>query len=305
LNLTEKEIQAFSRQLKSSSPLRLDPYLQCIDHTVSRETFTLYRDADRDMLITFPQPTEENLALYYESEDYISHTDSKRNLLEMAYQAVKKVSLKRKLKLIRRLNSGAGTLLDVGCGTGDFIKTCQEGGWTVAGVEPNEKALSLAQFKTDSANCYSSIEQLLDSSNKTYDVITLWHVLEHIPNLYDRIEQLKNLLKPDGSLVVAVPNFKSSDAQHYGAHWAAYDVPRHLWHFSRHAMRRIFSDFNMQVAEERPLPFDSFYASLLSEKYQYGRQNYVAAFLNGLRSNMKARRSGEYSSLIYVVKRSK
>jgi len=302
LNLSPKDIRIISEQLNSSESLRLEPFIECDDHTVSRETFSLFREADLDLLVTQPQPSVERLPDYYESEDYISHTDSKRNLTEKLYQIVKNHSLKRKLKLINQVSEGKGKLLDVGCGTGDFLKKCQLGGWFVSGVEPNQKARSLAESKIGATNCHSSIEELLNLDRDTFDVISMWHVLEHIPDLYVYLTKIKTLLRSNGCLIVAVPNFNSYDAQHYGTYWAGYDVPRHLWHFSRTSIERIFSNLDMVVVEELPLYFDSFYVSMLSEKYKHGKQNYASAFYRGLRSNWKARMTGEYSSLIYLIR---
>ena len=296
------EIEKVSEQLGASNPLDLKPFIQCKDHSVSRETFALYLDEKRDMLVTIPQPPKDQLPGYYESEDYISHTDSKRNLLEKVYHLVRQFSLKKKEKLITRVNQGEGRVLDVGCGTGDFLKVCEQTGWTIAGVEPNEKARQVALSKTNLKNCYGSIEELIDSNPESFDVITLWHVLEHIPNLADFIAKIKAVLKPNGVLIIAVPNFKSGDAQHYGSSWAAYDVPRHLWHFSQNSMEQIFSEFDMKIMQTLPMIFDSFYVSLLSEKYLSGKQKYFSAFYQGFRSNLRAQRSGEYSSLIYLIK---
>jgi 2-polyprenyl-3-methyl-5-hydroxy-6-metoxy-1,4-benzoquinol methylase len=242
------------------------------------------------------------LASYYESEDYISHTDSRRNLLEMAYQMVREFSLKKKEKLVTRVNHGKGRILDVGCGTGDFLKTCEQSGWSIAGIEPNEKAREQALRKTNLKDYKGTIEEMIETRPESFDVITMWHVLEHVPNLTEFLTKVKTMLKPEGVLIVAVPNFKSNDADHYGSSWAAYDVPRHLWHFSRTSMEIIFSDFDMKVLEVLPMVFDSYYVSLLSEKYLKGKQNYFAAFYQGFVSNLRAKRTGEYSSLIYLIK---
>jgi len=139
-------------------------------------------------------------------------------------------------------------------------------------------------------------------ANKQFDIITLWHVLEHVSDLDAQIKELKRLLKPKGYLIIAVPNYKSYDADHYKTFWAAYDVPRHLWHFSKNAIQSIFGKFNFILEKTLPMKFDSFYVSLLSEKYKTGKMNYLKAFRIGLRSNIKAKRTGEYSSLIYVLR---
>lgn len=255
------------------------------------------------MLETFPQPSLENLPQYYKSEDYISHTDAKRNLFEKAYHFVKEIALKRKLKLINSFSNNSKKLLDVGCGTGDFLKIAKENNWTVSGIEPNDDARHLANQKTGGSAF--EVNQLLKMEAHSFDVITLWHVLEHLPKLEEQMALFKKILKPDGVLIIAVPNYKSYDATYYKNFWAAFDVPRHLWHFSKIAISKLVAKEQMRVVKIYPMPFDAFYVSLLSEKYKSGRMNFMKAFFVGCRSNLKARRTGEYSSLIYIINNSK
>jgi len=269
------------------------------DYLVTGEMFELIYDSKREMLITSPKPASENLSKYYESEEYISHTDSKKGIVSYLYQTVKKRALQKKVALINSLNNGAGTLLDIGAGTGDFLKQAKDSNWKVSGVEPNEGAKKLAQEK--GINLQESINDL---NGKTFDVITMWHVLEHVPNLEETISTIEKLLKPEGTLIIAVPNYKSFDANHYKEHWAAYDVPRHLWHFSQASMQKIFSK-NLQLLKTKPMIFDSFYVSLLSEKNKTGKQNLIKAFFVGLQSNLSAWKTKEYSSLIYCFKKAK
>jgi len=281
----------------------LEIFLTCKDHTVSRETFTLLLDKNSDLLITFPKPDDNKLYKYYESDTYISHTDSKKSILDKVYQIVKNYAIKQKIKLINSQNSDEKSILDIGCGTGDFLKACKDKGWNIKGVEPNEKARDLALEKLNSEIYLAkNIEDLLKSNINGFDVITMWHVLEHIPNLEEYISILKELLKPEGTLIIALPNYKSFDAKYYKNFWAAYDVPRHLWHFSRKSMKLIFSDKKFEIVKILPMKFDAFYVSLLSEKYRTGKSNPFRAFYTGFISNLKANRSGEYSSLIYVLK---
>lgn len=275
-------------------------YLTVKDHSISGEEFQLFYNQDLEMLETFPQPTSDKLSDYYKSEDYISHTDNKRNLFEKAYQFVKHISLKRKLKLINSFQLNGNTLLDIGCGTGDFLKVAQQNNWKINGIEPNEKARNIANKKTN--NSVFATEQLLEYKPKSFDVITLWHVLEHLPKLDEHISVFKKLLKSNGVLIIAVPNYNSYDAQHYKRYWAAYDVPRHLWHFSKNSISKLADCNNMKVIKTLPMKFDAFYVSLLSEKYKSGIMNPLKAFWVALRSNLKANRNQEYSSLIYIIK---
>ena len=270
-------------------------YLNCKDYSVSKEEFQLLYDENLDMLVTDPQP--KNLSAYYESDDYISHTDAKKSVVDKIYQSVKKKNLKNKLKIVQKHNVGK-KLLDFGAGTGDFLVVAQKAGWIVSGVEPNENAKEKAFQKGLILK-----ESLEDLNNEKYDVITLWHVLEHLPNLNDQITRLCNLLSENGILIIAVPNFKSYDALYYKKYWAAFDVPRHLWHFSKSSIKKIFLKQGMTILKIYPMLFDAYYVSLLSEKYKTGNQRFLAAFFRGFLSNLKAMQTKEYSSLIYVLKK--
>ncbi len=283
-------------------------YLAVKDHSVSGETFQLVYNLEYDLLETKPQPSSEKLPGYYKSEDYISHTDSKRNLFEKVYHVVKKRSLKQKLNLINAFAiphnnntvSNEKKLLDVGCGTGDFLAIAKRNHWNVFGIEPNKEARHIANTKTN--NAVYDINELLRFESHTFDVITLWHVLEHLPNLEQHMAVFKNILKPDGTLIIAVPNYKSYDAKYYKQYWAAFDVPRHLWHFSKTAISKLVSKRSMAVVKVKPMLFDAFYVSLLSEKYKCGKMNPIRGFWIGFVSNLKALWSKEASSLIYIIK---
>ena len=283
-------------------------YLTVKDHSVSGETFQLLYNEELDMLETFPQPTEDKLSEYYKTEDYISHTDTQRNLFEKVYHWVRDVSLDRKLKLInsfpvqqvRDKNFKERKLLDIGCGTGDFLKKAKDNDWIVSGIEPNEKARKIANSKTN--NSVLKTEHLLKFETNSFDVITLWHVFEHLPNIEEYIQIIRKLLKDTGVLIIAVPNYKSYDAKFYKSFWAAYDPPRHLWHFSRTSISSLLEKFNFRLEKMLPMKFDAFYVSLLSEKYKTGWMNIFRAFLIGLTSNLKAMSSKEHSSIIYILK---
>lgn len=272
------------------------PYRKIKDYSVSNESFELLYNLDLDLAFTHPQPNADILPRYYDSPDYISHTDSKRSLFEKIYQIVKNRALKNKLKLI---NSEAekGHVLDIGAGTGDFLSLLKTNGWHITGIEPNDKAKKIAISK--GITFASSTEKLQTHS---FDVITMWHVLEHVPDVQNQISELKRIVKPGGTIFVAVPNFNSFDAHYYGNFWAAYDVPRHLWHFSKTAIDKLFKVQDLKVVKVLPMKFDSFYVSLLSEKYKTGKMNFIKAFFIGLKSNRYGKRNLEYSSHIYVIK---
>jgi 2-polyprenyl-3-methyl-5-hydroxy-6-metoxy-1,4-benzoquinol methylase len=273
----------------------LIPLLRCKDHTVSGDYFELKQHEEYEMLVTAPVP--EDLAKYYKSTAYISHTDSRKTFFDKVYQIVKNHTLQQKLYLLNSFKTSAKSVLDVGAGTGDFLSICKNNTWTTLGVEPSAVARGIAKEK----GIYLKTN-LSEIKDQQFDVISLWHVLEHVENLKETIIKLKSLLKPGGVIVVAVPNYKSNDAQFYKEYWAAYDVPRHLWHFSQKAIASLFAEVEMTVAKIVPMKFDSYYVSLLSEKYKTGIANPIVAFYRGFVSNVKARSTLEYSSLIYIIK---
>ncbi|MCB0372776.1 MAG: class I SAM-dependent methyltransferase [Muricauda sp.] len=273
-------------------------YLKTKDFSVSGEPFDLLWDSELDMLVTQPQP--EDLGPYYESEDYISHTDSQKSLTDKLYQAIKRKNLQNKIQLIENQIDKSISLLDIGAGTGDFLVKAKSAGFLVEGVEPNAKARELSSKKGVDLKM-----DLQDFEGKRFQVITLWHVLEHLPRLEEQMKILVSLLEEDGVLVIAVPNFKSFDAKHYGAFWAGYDVPRHLWHFSQTSIAKLFRRQGMEVKSVHPMWFDAFYVSMLSEKYKGNKLYLINAFFVGLWSNLKAIFTKEHSSLSYVLKKSK
>ncbi len=271
-------------------------YLKTKDFSVSQEDFELHWDPDLDMLRTYPMP--KDLLRYYDSQDYISHTDAKSTFTDKLYQWVKRRNLRNKIQIIDNQSLITKSLLDFGAGTGDFVVYANQAEYQASGMEPNAKARDLAKSKG-----ISLVPDLEALGNETFQVITLWHVLEHLPNLEEQISEIASRLNPDGALVIAVPNFKSFDAKYYGNHWAGYDVPRHLWHFSKTAIRKLFKKQGFKIVSIHPMRFDAFYVSMLSEKYKGNKFYLFSAFIIGLWSNVKALFTKEYSSLIYVLKR--
>ena len=267
------------------------------DFSVSGESFSLLLNEEYQILKTHPQPTLDKLGSYYEFEDYISHTDGKRTLFEKMYHFIKRKAIRDKVKLINSYQPVKGRILDIGAGTGDFLLECKNQNWDILGIEPNDKAKGIAVGK--GIKFGDTIEKLESNS---FDVITMWHVLEHVPDVEHQLAELKRLLKPSGTIIIAVPNFKSYDAKYYKEFWAAYDVPRHLWHFSKTAIEKLFDKQNMNLEDIKPMWFDSFYVSLLSEKYKSGKMNFISGFFIGLISNVSGLFKKEFSSHIYVLK---
>lgn len=246
--------------------------------------------------MTSPRPDDELLGKYYESEDYVSHSDTDKGLVNFAYQKVKAITLKQKEKLISSFNS-TKKLLDIGCGTGDFLVHCKNKGWEVEGLEPDSKARKRAIEK--GIKNVSDLDAFYDLKDNSFGIITMWHVLEHVADLNEYMVKLHSILEENGRLLIAVPNPESPDAEKYGAFWAAYDVPRHLFHFSKKNINDLSEKHGFRVENIKPMIFDSYYVSMLSEKYKEG--SVINAAINGFISNLKAKKSTNYSSLIYIL----
>ncbi|MBL6446085.1 class I SAM-dependent methyltransferase [Fulvivirga sp. 29W222] len=277
---------------------RFNNYLRCKDYTVSGKDFNLVACAECKFIYTNPRPRPQDLHLYYESKDYISHSNESNSPINFIYKLARNFTLKRKVKLVNSL-SQKGTILDIGCGTGHFITACQQDGWSIKGVEPDSKARTIAAQKTG----IDIVDDISNINETQYDLISMWHVLEHIPNLNEFFQQLLCKVKKDGKLIIAVPNYKSHDAQHYKKYWAAYDVPRHLYHFDQTAMTQLADKYQLKVNKILPMSLDAYYVSLLSESYKgTGILKYIKAPYRGFISNMKAKSNNlNYSSLIYIL----
>lgn len=273
------------------------------DYTVSGQEFMLTEC--KACLARFTQDVSDASAIgtYYESDDYISHTDTSKGLINRLYQMVRKRTIQQKRKLIGRITGlQQGTLLDVGSGTGVFAAEMKRNGWMVTGLEPDYAARQIAE-KNNGIEL-KDINEFFHLQPGTFDVITLWHVLEHVHELQEYMVQLKKLLKPQGKLVIAVPNYTSADATVYGQFWAAYDAPRHLYHFSPSSVKMLAEKHGFKIIKHYPMWFDSFYVAMLSSRYKNGKTNLFSAFFNGLRSNLKAISDvKKCSSVIYVLSR--
>lgn len=275
--------------------------LSAKDHTVSEESFEIWECKHCTQRFTQNIPDKENIGQYYQSENYISHSDTSKGFINSLYHKVRKHTLLQKRKLVEKATGKkAGNILDVGAGTGAFLRTMKVANWNITGIEPDaiarKKAGELYGLHLKKA------EEMIHLPAESYDAITMWHVLEHVHDLHENIEQLKKLLKPNGKLFIAVPNYTSYDAQYYKEFWAAYDVPRHLYHFSPLSMKTLLSSHGMNIENTKPMWYDSVYVSLLSEQYKTGKSHPANALRTGFISNLKSlRNTGKCSSVIYIT----
>ncbi|MFK8036841.1 MAG: class I SAM-dependent methyltransferase [Crocinitomicaceae bacterium] len=276
---------------------KFDKVLSGKDYTVSKDTFTIVSCLSCGFQFTNPIPTIDKIGDYYKAESYISHTSSKKGLINRIYHFVRNYTLKQKVRLVHRLAKG-NNVLDIGAGTGHFANALKEAGLNSIGLEPDVDARALA--KSSHAIELLPIEELYNLADNSQDVVTMWHVLEHVYNLGDDVKQIGKVLKENGTLIVAVPNRLSYDAKKYGEFWAAYDLPIHLYHFTPADIAKLFEREGMMVKQILPMRFDAYYVSMLSEKYKGGSM--IRAVWTGFLSNFKAKK-GSYSSQIYILQK--
>ena len=274
--------------------------LRVKDHSVSGEEFSIWECSACQFRFTQDVPDAASIGPYYQSEEYISHSNTSKGLINRLYQAVRKRTLKRKRKLVQQQTGmGKGQLLDIGSGTGAFVDEMEKSGWRVTGLEPDSGARQVA--KDSFAVTLEDISGFFQLPAEQFDAITMWHVLEHVHDLHAYLDQLKKLLKPGGKIFIAVPNYTSLDARSYKDFWAAYDVPRHLWHFSPASMQTLMQKHQITLKTVKPMWYDSFYVSMLSSKYKNGKTNLFGAVWTGWWSNVGALfNTRKCSSVIYI-----
>lgn len=277
-----------------------EPFLVCKDYTVSQENFSIVSCKACGFKFTNPRPDNSVLGNYYKAESYVSHTNTKKGIVNKLYHAVRSYTLKKKVQMINSYVS-RGTILDYGCGTGMFLAACKSNGWDTFGMEPDDSARKIASDQ--GLTVFSDKDKIQTYiAGKSFSAITLWHVLEHVTDMPETLSFFKKRLQKDGVLIIAVPNHVSYDAEYYKEQWAAYDVPRHLHHFELKSMKSLLETAGFKLQETNPMKFDSFYVSMLSEKYKTGTVNLFKAFITGLKSNMKSKDNNHYSSTIYIFK---
>jgi 2-polyprenyl-3-methyl-5-hydroxy-6-metoxy-1,4-benzoquinol methylase len=280
--------------------------LLCIDYTYSKAAFSLVECSACNLLFTNPRPDELEIGKYYDSPEYVSHTDTNSGLLFTLYGIVKRYTLKQKRKTLEALSNDRN-LLDYGAGSGDFSNELVRNNWTVSAYEPDTNARKKIEEKNPKINL---VKDLAEVETASKSVITLWHVLEHVHRLNETIREFHRILNSDGIIVIAVPNHTSFDASYYQIDWAAYDVPRHLYHFSPATLETLMAANGFRLHETKPMWFDSYYVSLLSEKNISNSGilktafGWIRAFLVGSYSNIKTIVATENcSSVTYVFKK--
>ena len=276
-------------------------FLKCKDHFLTKEKFTIVKCDQCTFTFVNPRPEQGQLAGYYESTEYISHSGTNKGIVNSVYKYVRNFTHKSKLNLVTKYAKG-NKILDIGCGSGELLGLFKKSNWETLGIEPNDNAREFA-IKQYCIDVYEE-SHIKEIESASMDVISMWHVLEHVSLLNERMEEVKRILKDDGVLFIAVPNRISFDAMHYGEFWAAFDVPRHLYHFTPETMGELIKKHGFAIVSFLPMKFDSFYVSILSEKYKNGSTNLLKALYTGLKSNLNANnKRHDYSSMIYVIKK--
>jgi len=286
--------------LCNSSKISL--YLKCTDHLISKEEFDLISCSECGLVFTREYPDEQDIGRYYETDDYISHNDKAEGVLNKVYIVARKLMLRRKKKIVENATGyKKGRILDIGCGTGYFPGTMKKGGWDATGIEPNEKARDFGtrRFSID----VLSPERIAGLPDGSFDAVTMWHVLEHLYDPFDYADEIHRLLKPGGIFLAAVPNCISYDAKYYGKFWAAYDVPRHIWHFTPDTFRIFADKTGFRISGIRTLFPDVFYISILSEKHKGKKMYFLSGLIKGMQFYFQSfPEKSKSSSMIYILK---
>ena len=274
----------------------------CKDYYATQELFEIHRCSTCLFLFTQNFPNEANIDKYYDTAVYISHSDNKKGLVNKLYHSIRKIMLKQKARIITKHAGNTGNILDIGCGIGYFLGHMKQQGYEVTGIEKNDYARNAA-IKQFSINCYAS-EKLNSLNKESFDIITFWHSLEHLEKLNETINTIHSLLKKNGTVFIAVPNANSADARYYKEKWAAYDVPRHLWHFTAETMKQLLEKAGFYIETIYPMPFDAFYVAMLSEKYKNKPLAFLTGLFIGLWCFIKSKHQIKASSsLIFVAKK--
>jgi len=290
--------------MQKSCPICLSdtliPALHIQDYFLTQEEFDILQCTNCEVLITKPFPSADKMGGYYDSGEYFSHGGNEKGLIPKVYNSIKEVNIKNKYKQVTK-DLDTGKILDIGCGIGDFLGYCKKAGWKVSGLEPNEQARKIV-LKNHQIEAVD-VSEISNMAENQFDLVTLFHVLEHVAEPKNMVSEILRILKPGGRLVIALPNNASWDAKYYDKYWAAWDVPRHLFHFNPKSISFFMNRFPLKKEMIKPMIWDAFYVSLLSEKYKGKSMPLVRAAFRGLYSNWKANQTGNYSSLMYFYRK--
>lgn len=262
------------------------------DYFLSKEKFFVQKTSTPGVLETSPKP--KSIKKYYASSKYLSHNKEK-TLFAWVYFFFKKISIASKVRTIKSFKKNFISLLDYGAGDGFFVHSLRQKKIDAVGYDPF--------FKYNEKGMYNDPNFFKKNNLNKFDIITMWHSLEHTQSYSQALENAKSMLSDKGVLIVACPNYKSFDSEYYKRYWAGYDVPRHLWHFSPKGMRVVFSSLGFELLKTKGMFWDPFYVSMVSEKYKSSKLWFIKGFFVGLASCLASIFNKNPSSVVYVAKK--
>ncbi|HMP31478.1 MAG TPA: class I SAM-dependent methyltransferase [Saprospiraceae bacterium] len=273
-------------------------YISVQDFNVSKEKFDIYQCKSCDLLYTNDIPDQDAIGQYYKYANYVSHTDTRESFFYQMYHKVRSIMLYLKHQWIKSYKLKGKKVLDIGSGTGAFLSYMRAKGWVTTGIEADtdarRNALKLHNIESLPPSFFYNLSEL-------YDVISLWHVLEHLHDLDGYLSKIKQILDPNGILIIAVPNPTCYEAKNYREYWDGYDVPRHLYHFSPTSIDFLASKYNFTIVAKKRMWFDAIYSGILSEKHKGGFK--LKGIWKGLISNLHALFDKDRTaSITYILK---
>jgi len=274
------------------------------DYKITQETFSLEKCPECTLIFTVDPPLGENIGRYYESDDYLEHSNRKNDLFSKMYSWGRDLMFGYKYGIIKKLGP-KGKILDIGAGSGYYLNFMSKKGYEVQGIEMSERARNHAKSEHGLHIHPDEMFHNRDFKQK-FDMISLWHVMEHLYDLNKVMKRFDELLNPNGSLVIALPNYNALEVQTYKKYWNGWDVPRHLWHFSPQSIRKLVGNHGFEITSMHTMPLDPLFNTLLTNKYRKGNPLVnvlrmgtvgVASLIQGFFNVEKA------SSIIYIIKR--
>ena len=269
--------------------------LKIRDHFLTKEVFNVVEHIE-GVLKTEPDLDEKTLKKYYDSSQYSSHNNI-GGCIGFLYSLSARIMLRFKFRVLAKHINKESLIVDFGCGTGGFMSSLKKKKYNVVGVDSNKKARDKCLEKK--LTTFKSIKDFKEN----IDAITFWHSFEYVSNPNEILNQIINQSKNNLTVVIALPNYRSFDAKHYGAFWAAYDVPRHRFHYSARGIKKLMKSYGFECLKTKPMLLDAFYISIMSEKYKKSKLSFVKGIMVGLISNLAGLFSSSYSSSVFVFKK--